>query len=196
MVKFLAPTMVKDRFDVVMVLDGDVVATHRAPPFHQMDLRGRIGIVHDDQHQAAYDPSYDSTSYYKEAECEGFRVTTSLKSICNTGMFICRPALHAEYLKNLVDRFAPYQIGHPRKFHFEQSVMSYTLQVDDQVTILPWAWNRILSSFIDEASPSYDHYRTIADRGAFFIHHSGKLLFGFARTYSQSVPKQRRFSRR
>jgi hypothetical protein len=133
------------QYDMIMVLDADILINNVASPFHILDLGDKVGVV-DEYSQPSYEErlkiqqrngwEVSASEYYKLCSLE-----IQTKSVFNSGMFICKPAVHAPFFKSLVEKYKEGQKGHPRKFHFEQSVFGYELQKQNLYTILDNRWN-------------------------------------------------------
>lgn len=130
-------------YDVVLVMDADIWLSDTAPTLPECgDL---IGIVN----EAAQLPSelYEKiafaikpTEYYKQC---GFDIETD--KILNTGFFICKPKLHARFLREVYDRYVNKSIGHPKGYHYEQSCIGYELQHRNMCITIPNDWNSMYS---------------------------------------------------
>jgi hypothetical protein len=143
--KCLVPSFLTD-YDLVVVLDADIYIENHAPPIHTLELNGKVGIVDEvcQSSSEAYDYLVRSgfadrgTAYY-------FKVDLSLETdkILNTGLIICNPSKHADYLKSIYEKYVDKSVGHPRGFHYEQACIGYELQIDNSYTIIPSPWNWI-----------------------------------------------------
>lgn len=143
--KCLVPDQLRD-YDLVVVLDADIYIEDHAPAIHHLKLKDKIGIV-DEVAQSRSD-KYDhmvnigfadyGKPYYEKA---GFELHTY--SILNTGLMICSPAKHADYLKTIYERYVDKSIGHPRGFHYEQACIGYELQKDESYELISNLWNFI-----------------------------------------------------
>ena len=163
--KCLVPSFLTE-YDLVIVLDADIYIEANAPPIHTLELNDKIGIV-DEVAQSTAD-KYDNmvktgfadhaNIYYKKIDIE---IDTS--KILNTGVMICNPAKHSEYLKSIYEKYVDKSIGHPRGFHYEQGCIGYELQKDNTYTLISNYWNHI-----------YIHSQiTNTPIHAYFIHFAG-----------------------
>lgn len=171
MVKFLLPKLVADRFDLIMILDADVVITDVAPPFHEMELEGKVGAVSDLQ------PNGDPTTLTKDRfgnVSDVFKPDPELKEMVNTGMLIMDPSAHQDYFAELVDTYAETQIGHPGKLGYEQLVFSTRMFHDGKVKVLPMTWNVVLIHHFMPNAP-YHLYLKYSYRYG-MLHHAGRIL--------------------
>ena len=157
--KCLVPGALSE-YDWVVVLDADIYIEKNAIQISSLfaDLGDRIGMV-DETCQYTDKPP----EYYKKS---GFELDTNI--VPNTGMMICSPSRHSALLKNIYDKYISQCVGHPRKFHFEQSCIGYELQKQDKVCLVPRAWNYIYIYKLHE--PKY------------FVHFAG-LGISTRRTY-------------
>lgn len=143
--KCLVPTFLKE-YDIVVILDADIYIHSQATPIHFLDTGDKIGIV-DEVYQSTpenYKKLHESgfadyaEEYYQKA---GFEIKTD--KILNTGVIICKPSLHADYLRSVYETYVDTSIGHPRGFHYEQSCIGYSLQKDNLFVTIPNCWNHI-----------------------------------------------------
>jgi hypothetical protein len=133
-------------YDLVVVLDADIYIENYAPPIHELQLNEKIGIV--DEVALSSPEKYDqlnkigfvdqATQYYAKANLE-----IDTRHILNTGVILCNPAKHADYLKTIYETYVDKSIGHPRGFHYEQSCIGYELQKDESYTLISNSWNFI-----------------------------------------------------
>ena len=143
--KCLVPSFLME-YDLVVVLDADIYIEKIAPAIHSLELNNKIGIVDEvaQNSPAGYQKMIQvgfadqAEHYYKLG---GFELKTS--SILNTGVIVCNPTLHSEYLKSVYEKYVDKSIGHPRKFHYEQACIGYELQTNEMYTLIPNPWNFI-----------------------------------------------------
>jgi lipopolysaccharide biosynthesis glycosyltransferase len=166
--KCLVPNQLLE-YDRVVVLDADIFIESHAPPLHVIDLGDKIGFVNEvaqstpEQYESLVSMGFADhpKEYYRKA---GFDIESN--SILNTGVIICQPLKHADYLKSIYEKHADKSVGHPRGFHYEQGCIGYEIQKDNMFTILPNAWNYI-----------YIHPKLlslkISTPHAFFVHFAG-----------------------
>jgi hypothetical protein len=143
--KCLVPSFLME-YDLVVILDADIYIENHAPAIHFHELNEKIGIV-DEVAQNSTD-GYEkmvqvgfadhAEHYYKLA---GFELKTG--HILNTGVMLCNPKLHAEYLKTIYDKYVDKSIGHPRRFHYEQGCIGYELQTNNMYSLIGNSWNFI-----------------------------------------------------
>jgi lipopolysaccharide biosynthesis glycosyltransferase len=141
--KCLVPDQLRE-YDLVIVLDADIYIKPDAPPVDTLELNGRIGIVNElaQSSPQAYEHMINigfasrATDYYKLV---GFNFETD--KILNTGLMVCNPAKHADYLKVIYEKYVDQSVGHPRGFHYEQACIGYELQADKMFELMPNAWN-------------------------------------------------------
>lgn len=143
--KCLVPSLLME-YDLVVVLDADIYIHYYTPPIHEITLNDKIGIV--DEVEQSQPDKYDlmvksgfadhAKPYYEKA---GIQLETN--SILNTGVMICSPAKHAEYLKAIYEKYVDKSIKHPRGFHYEQACIGYELQKDNSYILISNLWNYI-----------------------------------------------------
>jgi hypothetical protein len=128
-----------EKYDRVIVLDADILIEEGSPPIP--DVGDKIGIVNEasfllyetlKQKKFATDP----IEYYNLCE---FLITTD--KILNTGMMICNPKKHGNFLKGIYDTYISKCKGHPRGFHYEQTCIGYVLQTQEMFTCVSTSWN-------------------------------------------------------
>ena len=143
--KCLVPDQLRE-YDVVVILDADIFIEKYAPPIHVLELNGKIGIV-DEVAQSTTDSYAEMVSigfvdhpkqYYSKVELD-----LNTDKILNTGVIICNPSKHADYLKLIYEKYVDKSVGHPRGFHYEQSCIGYELQKDGAYTTISNLWNFI-----------------------------------------------------
>ena len=134
-------------YDLLMVLDVDILISAKTPPFHALDLGAKIGVVDEwcqpsreerVKFQAINGLETSTREYYRLA---GFALESEI--LINSGMFICAPRVHGAFFRDIVARHTETQRGHPRGAHFEQAMFGYELQTNDLAHLLPIAWNRL-----------------------------------------------------
>ena len=163
--KCLVPDKLRD-YDLVVVLDADIYIEKHAPPIHNLELNGKIGIV--DEVRQTTPKKYqvmvashfadNPIEYYKKAELE-----LDTDKILNTGVIICSPKNHADYFKTIYEKYVDKSIGHPRGFHYEQACIGYEMQVDNAFNLISNLWNFI---FIHT-------YMTLDPVHSYFLHFAG-----------------------
>lgn len=142
--KCLVPSQLTD-YDLVVVLDADIFITDNAPPITSIPLNDKIGIVDETKQVSAEE--YNSligyvdepTQYYKKSN---FNLETD--KILNTGVIICNPSKHSEFLKNTYFSHIDNALNHPRGFHFEQAAIGFEMQTTDSFTTIPNQWNHLV----------------------------------------------------
>jgi hypothetical protein len=163
--KCLVPSFLTE-YDLVVIMDADIYIENIAPAIHFHELHDKIGIVDEvaQNSPAGYEKMIQvgfadqAEHYYKLA---GFELKTS--RVLNTGVILCNPKLHAEYLKSIYDKYVDKSIGHPRKFHYEQGCIGYELQTDETYTLIGNPWNFL-----------YIHTQiTKEPKNAYFLHLAG-----------------------
>ena len=78
--------------------------------------------------------------------------------ILNTGVIICNPSKHADYLKTIYEKYVDKSVGHPRGFHYEQACIGYELQKDDSYNLIHNIWNFIYVHSQITHQPVYSHF--------------------------------------
>jgi hypothetical protein len=163
--KCLIPDQLRE-YDLVVVLDADIYIEPGAPPIHTLELGEKIGIVNEVAQSTI--EGYENMvnigfadhpkKYYKII---GFDIDTN--KMLNTGLMLCEPAKHADYLKAIYEKYVDKSVGHPRGFHYEQGCIGYTLQVDNMYTLIPNVWNFL-----------YIHTQMTRDKiRGYFLHFAG-----------------------
>lgn len=164
--KCLVPDQLRE-YDLVVVLDADIYIEPHAPPVHLLDLNEKIGIVNEvaqsSPEEYAHMVNIGFADYAKKYyERVGFNNLETTR-ILNTGVMVCNPAKHADYLKTIYETYVDASVGHPRGFHYEQGCIGYEMQKDNTFELIPNAWNFI-----------YIHHRmTRQDIHCYFLHFAG-----------------------
>lgn len=146
-------------YDLLMVLDVDILISAKAPPFPMLDIGAKVGVV-DEWCQPSREErvKFQVTNgletrprdYYRRA---GFELESEI--LINSGVFVCSPRVHGAFFRDVVARHIETQRSHPRGNHFEQAMFGYELQTNDLAHLLPIAWNRL-----------WPHHRLTAKWGA------------------------------
>lgn len=134
-------------YDLVVVIDADIYIGPHSPPIHTLDCGDKIGIVNELGQLSPSDYTYLQKSigipdapieYYRKS---GFSVDTKL--YLNSGLMLCTPSKHGEFLKSVYTKYVSTAIEHPRGFHYEQSCIGYELIANNMVHCIPNGWNHI-----------------------------------------------------
>lgn len=141
--KCLVPDQLRD-YDLVVILDADIYIEPHAPPIHLLELSGKIGIVDEIaqstpaayQHMVNLGFADHAKKYYSLV---GFDIDTT--KMLNTGLMLCQPAKHADYLKAIYEKYVDKSVGHQRGFHYEQACIGCDLQKDEMFELIPNVWN-------------------------------------------------------
>jgi hypothetical protein len=134
-------------YDRLMVLDADILIHGGAPPFHRLEIGDGIGAVDEwpqptlserleIQRRAGWEMS--PREYYASAG-----LTFDSDIVVNGGMFVCSPARHGAFFRDLAERHIAQLARLPRGSRYEQPVLNYELQTAGLLRLLPAAWNRI-----------------------------------------------------
>jgi lipopolysaccharide biosynthesis glycosyltransferase len=166
--KCLVPAALPE-YDWVVVLDADIYIEKSAPTMSNMFhlLGDRVGMVDE---VCKYNPP--GTEYYKMAD---FDLETNV--VVNSGMMICSPSKHGAFLKDIYEKYIPRCVGHPRKFHYEQSCIGYELLKNDKVCLVPRAWNYIYVYQLPEKK--------------YFVHFAGYQPYGRRANLAVHLAKSR-----
>lgn len=163
--KCLVPSFLTE-YDLVVVLDADIYIEANAPPIHELNINNKIGIVNEldqttkEQYQYMVNIGFadNPITYLKKID-----IDFQSDKILNTGVIICNPNLHSEYLKSIYEKYVDKSIGHPRGFHYEQGCINYEIQKDNMFHLIPNSWNWI-----------YVHSQTTQQPiKAYFLHFAG-----------------------
>jgi hypothetical protein len=163
--KCLIPDQLRE-YDLVVVMDADIFVEQHAPPIHLLELHEKIGIVDEiaqsssEQYKTMVNIGFadHAKAYYAKV---GLELDTG--RILNTGLILCEPAKHADYLKSIYETYVAGSINNPRGFHYEQACIGYKLQTDNTYELIPNVWNFI-----------YVHHQlTRQPLRAYFVHFAG-----------------------
>jgi len=154
-------------YDMIMVVDADIWLTDRAPPIHEIDLEGKVGVVNEFS-QVSRDEYLIGLKGFASPPREyygmcGFDLSSDI--ILNGGVLICIPALHSVFLRDLYWKYIENAIGHPRGLHYEQSCFGYELQTKHMFKLLPMEW--------DVIHPFFSILKRPVPTNAFAIHFCG-----------------------
>jgi len=181
------------RYDLLMVLDVDVLISAKAPPFHALDIGSKIGVV-DEWCQPSLEERVkfqvingfetSAREYYYRA---GFELESDI--LINSGMFVCVPQLHGAFFRDIVARHTETQRSNSLSpGHLEQAMFGYELLRNDLVHLLPAEWNRLWPHHrrtLQWGAPAGNHnvverwsdlerFREVFD-ASFLLHMSGGL---------------------
>lgn len=136
-------------YDKIVYVDADVFINVDAPPIHEIDTHGKVGIVNE-----YLQPTYqerlaiqkrerweDKPSDYYLLASSDFVLDTD--KVLNTGVMIFEPQRHKEFLYGIYAKHVANAIGHPRKFHFEQSAIGYEIQKAQLFHLIDNKWNAV-----------------------------------------------------
>lgn len=135
-------------YNRILVLDADILITRNAPPFHTIDLEGKIGMVDEYsqptpeqriQFQAERGWETSATDYYKLLGNH----TIDTPHVLNGGLFLCSPALHADFFRNLFYTYIDKYRAAQNHMHYEQSTLGYEVQSQGLWKPLDNKWNQI-----------------------------------------------------
>jgi hypothetical protein len=173
-------------YDLIMVLDADVLINDNTPPFHTFDFGDKIAVV-DEYTQPSYEERLEiqrkngwevgADQYYKLC---GLNINT--KHMINSGMFICKPSIHQDFFKNLVCKHIDKQYNHPRGFHYEQSVFGYELQTANLHFIIDNKWNKLWNYYKvneSEGGPLFKQFYNFYN-STYFLHMAGHVDYNLA----------------
>lgn len=179
-------------YDLLMVLDVDILINASAPPFHTLDIGAMVGVV-DEWCQPSRETrlkfqrvnglEMSPREYYLRA---GFDLESQI--LINTGMFVCSPRLHGEFFRDVVERHIEPQRYHPRGPHYEQAMFGYELQKKGLACLLPVVWNCLWPHYrrtlkwgasarkddIAERAADLERFRAVFDTN-FLLHMTGGL---------------------
>lgn len=139
--KCLVPSQLTD-YDLVVVLDADIFITDNAPPITSIALNDKIGIV--DETKQVVAEEYKSMEGFVDTPIQYYKLSNfelQTDKILNTGVIICNPTKHSDFLKNVYFKHIGNALNRPRGFHFEQSAIGFELQTADLFTTIPNRWN-------------------------------------------------------
>lgn len=163
--KCLIPDQLRE-YDLVVVMDADIYIEPHAPPIHSLELTQKIGIVNETaqstpkeyQHMKNLGLMDHPKDYYAKV---GLQLDTN--KILNTGVMLCNPEKHADYLKEIYETYVDGSINNLRGFHYEQACIGYKLQTENTYELIPNVWNFI-----------YVHHQLTGQAmNAYFLHFAG-----------------------
>ena len=185
--KMIVPYTEKAKeYDLIMVLDADILINDNTPPFHTLDFGDKIAVV-DEYTQPSYEERLEiqrkngwevgADEYYK---CCNLIIDT--KHMINSGMFICKPSIHEYFFKDLVLNYIDKQYNHPRGFHYEQSVFGYEVQKQNLYFILDNKWNKLWNYYKKSESENGPLFKQfyIFYNDSYFLHMAGHVDYNSA----------------
>jgi hypothetical protein len=135
-------------YERLLVLDVDILVHSETPPFHRLEIDDGVGAVDEWSQpsraerlaiQRAKGWDVDLRDYYARAG-----LVLESDTMLNSGMFVCSPARHAAFFRDVAERRFPARRNYPVDFHqYEQAVFNYELQTAGLVRLLPADWNRL-----------------------------------------------------
>jgi hypothetical protein len=144
-------------YDYVIFIDADTLINSSAPPIHTAAAFGdTIGMV-------------DEYSQPTRAECIQFHAAAGWELtgkeyygfcgidydsdvVLNSGLLVLQPAKHAALMQDIYDTYFEECVNHPRGAIYEQTVLSYELQLRGIVHVLPHTWNSVWVLYKKEES--------------------------------------------
>lgn len=158
----LIPSQLMD-YDCVVMIDADIYIHEYSPPIHEL-VTDKIGIVNEisqitPEQRRSIEWLSEPTEYHSLA---GFKLQTDM--IFNGGVMVCKPALHAEFLKNVFNKYIKNAPNNPRGLHYEQACLGYELQTQNMFSLLPNKWNHIYL---------FNTYTKESFNFPFFVHFAG-----------------------
>ena len=178
-------------YDLVVFMDSDILINHRiAPPieeyigdseyvylvdeYSQPSKEGRLHI----NKKMGWEDS--AAAYYKLCD---FKIET--ETVLNTGIMILNPNIHASVCERIYQDGVRHGRGHPRGFHYEQSLIGFTFQKIGLYRKLDNKWNAIFALhlffnkrwFKSKKKLFLEFYKQ-----NYFIHFAGSLHKGLEKT--------------
>ena len=165
-------------YDFIIFVDADILINRNAPAIHtSLDFGDCIGIV-DEYSQPSKEKRLEiqkqmgwelnATAYYKLSE---FDLETD--KMLNSGVLVCQPKIHGEFLRIVYEQFLNICAVHPRGFHYEQSCIGYILQKTNCYKVLDNKFNALWG--IQKITNDMD-LETFFQRN-YFIHFAGRTDF-------------------
>jgi hypothetical protein len=167
-------------YDFIVIVDADILINKNAPPIHlSTDFGTSIGVVDEfacptrelsTQVRKQLGWEVTATEYYHK---NGFEIETDIG--INTGVIVVQPSIHANIMQYIYKKYVQKQIGHPKKFHFEQSCIGYELLKNKFYKIIdnrfnsPWALTKLRA---DNTETLRQYYNS-----NYFIHFCGVFDF-------------------
>jgi len=169
-----------NNYDFVIFVDADVIIRTEAPPIHLFtDFGDSIGVVDEYsqptlekrlafQKRMKWEPN--ASAYYKLCD---FVIDTDM--VFNTGVLVMQPKKHRALLESIYFKHRVKALGHPRRFHFEQSAIGYELHTGTiPFTLLPSMFNAVWGLYKD-AGGRTDLQEFVNEN--YFIHFAGRADF-------------------
>lgn len=164
-----------ESFDYAIHVDADILINARAPTIHDAtDYGDKVGIVDDFSQPSPVERAIiqkrnghevTATEYYRLA---GFEIQT--EKVLNTGVMVMQPAKHRKLFRDIYDAAYETAKAHPRRFHYENSIVGYALQIENKAVIIDNKWNAIFGVSNKDLPTFYNEN--------YFIHFAGKTYAG------------------
>mgnify|MGYP000371266016 CR=1 FL=1 len=139
-------------YDFIICLDCDIIINHKQTPsiHNYYDLGKKIGVVNQSQPtlqarlagQRHKGLEITAQDYYKLKSNHDI----DTDHIINSGMMVCQPKIHKDFLKTVYDKYIKQQINHKNGYHYEQSVIGYEIQKNDMLN----HFNKILKAKVEQ----------------------------------------------
>lgn len=135
-------------YDFIIFVDADIIINENTPPLHsQYEFGDNIGVVNQSQPTLQARHLCQAHKGYEVTASEYYKIKSDLDietdHIINTGVLVIQPKIHMKFLRAIFDKYSQKQIGHPCKFHYEQSVIGYEIQKANKYYFMDMKWNAI-----------------------------------------------------
>lgn len=132
-------------YDYIVLIDADILINKKSPAIPFEVLGDKIGMVDE-----ACQPSREKRveiqrkngwDLYPKDYFALCGLTLDTPHIYNSGFMVFQPSKHRSFLEGMYSTYAKSSPGHPRGFHYEQTVANYCFQKADMIYPLPRTFN-------------------------------------------------------
>ncbi len=71
------------------------------------------------------------------------QITFDTEFVFNTGVLVFQPRKHADFCRDIYNKYKHNQLIHPRGFHYEQAAVNYEYQKKNKLIPIPSEWNSL-----------------------------------------------------
>lgn len=168
-------------YDFIVYVDADIFINPNSPPIHSViDYNDKIGMVNEYSQPTKEKRLEIQRSKGWETSAKEYYnlcgLTLETEIVFNGGLLVFQPKFHGEFLRFVYTSFVKTCLVHPRGWHYEQSAVSYSLQVQKNYIVLDNRFNAIWS--LEKYSKELEHQPFDLEaffHNNYFIHFAGNV---------------------